>query len=609
MEKALKEKLLTLPTSSGVYLMKDASGNVIYVGKAKNLKRRVNSYFIGSDKPIKTLNLVSNIKDFDYIVTASDTDAFLLENNLIKKYQPHFNILLKDGKNYPYLKINLNEDFPRVEVTRKVKKDGSKYFGPYLNGVSPSQILKIIARAFSLRTCSLKITENSKAVRPCLNYSMGLCSAPCAKYITKADYKKQVEDVVRCLKGETKIVEKILFEKMQLASESQNYEKAIEIREEIKSLNLLKQRYTTQFSTLFNQDIVGFYTLGGYSVFTVMIIRSGKLMGVENFVTHGEQDYSQVVSTFLIQYYGENHVIPQKIVVFQDFVDKDELQSYLSQKSDEKLEIIVAQKGKNKKLCDIAELNGKEYLEKSIGLIKTKETKTLGAIEKLKEILHLSNTPCRMECYDISHTGGTNSVASMVVFLNGDVAKKHYRKFKIKSFEGNDDFASMKEVLSRRVLELEKSTDQSFSAKPDLVVIDGGKGQLSSVKQIFDELGVDIPLCSLAKQNEEIFVTWQEDSIKLKKSDVALQVLQRIRDEAHRFAITFHRLKRKNAMTTSVLDEVSGIGKVKKQQLFEKFGSIDAIKNATVKELMLVKGVTENQAIQILNILNKNKSK
>lgn len=608
MDEALKEKLLSLPTTSGVYLMKDKAGDIIYVGKAKNLKRRVNSYFVGSDKPIKTLNLVSNIADFDFIVTASDTDAFLLENNLIKKYQPHFNILLKDGKNYPYLKINLNEDFPKIEVTRKVKKDGSKYFGPYFNGISPSQILKIISRAFSLRTCSLKITENSKAVRPCLNYSMGLCSAPCAKFISKTDYKKQVDEVVRFLKGETKVVEKILFEKMELASSSQNYEKAIEIREEIKSLNILKQRYTTQFPTLFNQDVVGFYTTGAYSVFTVMIIRSGKLMGVENFVLQNAQDYSQIASTFLMQYYDANRVVPQKIVLGEDIVDRLELQTYLAQKSDEKLEILVAQKGKNKKLCDLAELNGKEYLEKSIGIIKTKQMKTLGAIEKLKEILHLNTPPYRMECYDISHTGGTNSVASMVVFLNGNVAKKHYRKFKIKSFEGNDDFASMKEVLSRRIAELKKSTDQSFSAKPDLVVIDGGKGQLSSVKQIFDELGVDIPLCSLAKQNEEIFVTWQNDSIKLKKSDVALQVLQRIRDEAHRFAITFHRSKRKNAMTTSILDEIYGIGKVKKQQLFEKFGSIDTMKNASVKELMLVKGITESQAIQILNIINKNKS-
>ena len=609
MTPALKEKLLSLPLSSGVYLMKDRSGNIIYVGKAKNLKRRVNSYFVGNDKPIKTFNLVSNIADFDYIVTASDTDAFLLENNLIKKYQPHFNILLKDGKNYPYLKINPNQDFPKIEITRKVKKDGAKYFGPYFNGISPSLILKIVERAFSLRTCSLKIEENSKPVRPCLNYSMGLCSAPCAKYITKQDYKKQVEEVIRFLKGDTKAVEMILADKMQLASDSQNYEKAIEIREEIKSLNLLKQRYTTQFSTLFNQDVVGYYSTGTHAVFTVMIIRSGKLMGVENFAMQDLQEFELATSSFLMQYYDANRVVPQKIVIPAEILDKEELQSYLSQKAEEKVEMVIAQKGKNKKLCDMAEANGKEYLEKSIGLIKTKEMRTLGAIEKLKDILHLKDAPRRMECFDISHTGGTNSVASMAVFLNGEPAKSHYRKFKIKSFEGNDDFASLREVLSRRMAELKTSTDQSFSSKPDLIIIDGGKGQLSSIMQIFEELEIhDIPLCSLAEQNEEIFVPWQNDSIRLKKSDVALQVLQRIRDEAHRFAITFHRSKRKNKMTTSVLDEIKGIGKVKKQMLFEKFGNIDAMKNASIKELMLVKGITQSQAVDILKILNKSKS-
>ncbi len=607
MNSALKEKLLSLPTSSGVYLMKDTSGTIIYVGKAKNLKRRVNSYFIGNDKPIKTVNLVSNIADLEYIVTASDTDAFLLENNLIKKYQPHFNILLKDGKNYPYIKINLKDDFPRLEITRKIKKDGAKYFGPYFNGISPAEILKIVARAFSLRTCTLKITESSKPTRPCLNYSMGLCSAPCAKYITKGDYRKQVEEVINFLKGETKNVEQILKQKMEIASESQNYEKAIEIREEIKSLNNLKQRYTTQFPTLFNQDVIGFHSTGTKAVFTVMIIRSGKLMGVENFALQDIQEYELITSTFLMQYY-ENRIIPKKIVLPNEIVDREELQEYLSQKSDEKLEIIVAQKGKNKKLCDIAEINGSEYLEKSIGIIKTREMKTLGAINRLKDILNLDGPPYRIECYDISHISGTNSVASMVVFLNGDVAKKHYRKFNIKTVEGNDDFASMKEVLTRRISKLKDSKDESFSSAPNLIVLDGGKGQLSSVQEIFDELKIQIPLCSLAKQDEEVFVTGKSDPIRLKRSDVALQVLQRIRDEAHRFAITFHRSKRKKAMVTSLLDEVNGIGKVKKQLLYEKFGTIENIKNATKKELMLVKGVTENQAIEILNVLNKSKS-
>ena len=584
--------------------MKDVNANIIYVGKAKNLKRRVNSYFIGNDKPIKTANLVSSIADFDYIVTTSDTDAFLLENNLIKKYQPHYNILLKDGKNYPYLKINLKDDFPKLEVTRKVKKDGAKYFGPYFNGISTTDIQKIVSRAFSLRNCSAKVTETSKPIRPCLNYSLGLCSAPCAKYISKADYKKQVADVVEFLKGDTKLVEQILKEKMQLASDSQNYEKAIEIRDEIKALNNLKQRYTTQFPTIFNQDVIGYYFTGTKSVFTVLIIRNGKLMGVENFALQDVGEYEQVAGLFLSQYY-ENRFIPKKIVLPNQILDIDDLKEYLSTKTEEKFEIVVAQKGKNKKLCDVAQLNGKEYLEKSIGILKTKEMKTVGAVQRIQQILNLSTPPYRIECYDISHTGGTNSVASMVVFLNGDVAKKHYRKFNIKTVEGNDDFASMKEILTRRISELKSSQDESFSSCPNLIVLDGGKGQLSSVEQIFKELDVDIPLCALAKQEEEIFVTTSETPVILKRSDVALQLLQRIRDEAHRFAITFHRSKRGKSMTKSVLDDVVGIGKVKKQQLFAKFGSVENIKNATPKELMLVKGITENQANEILKLLNK----
>ncbi len=604
MNKSFKEKLLSLPITSGVYLMKDRANNIIYVGKAKNLKRRVNSYFIGNDKPIKTANLVDNIADFDFILTPSETDAFLLENNLIKKHQPHFNILLKDGKNYPYIKINITDDFPKLEVTRKVKTDGAKYFGPYINGISPEEICKIVARAFSLRNCKKNLINGKFANRPCLNYSMGLCSGPCAGLISKAEYKKQVDEVINFLKGDTKKVEEILKQKMALASDSQNYEKAIEIRDEIKSLNRLKQRYTTQFPKLFNQDVVGYFSNGINSAITIMIIRNGKLMGVDSFSLTDMQGFEYVASTFLTQYYL-NRQIPKKIVLPSQIVDDIEFAEYLSQKSGQNVELFVAQKGKNKKLTDMASLNAKEYLEKSVGVTKTREMKTLGAIERLKQVLNLQSVPYRMECYDISHISGTNSVASMVVFLNGEPAKSHYRKFNIKTVVGNDDFASMQEVLTRRLEKLQSSDDQSFSSTPNLIVLDGGKGQLSSVVEIWKEKNINISLCSLAKQEEEVFLPNQAESIKLKKSDVALQVLQRIRDEAHRYAITFHRSKRTKSMTESVLDKVQGIGKVKKQLIFKKFGTIDAIKNATVNELMLVKGVTETEAINILNVLNR----
>lgn len=603
--KKLKDKLLSLPTTSGVYIMKDQSNNVIYVGKAKNLKRRVNSYFIGNDKPIKTFNLVQNIADFDYILTPSDTDAFLLENNLIKKYQPHFNILLKDGKNYPYIKIDLKEDFPKLEITRKVKNDGAKYFGPYFNGITPDEILKIVSRAFSIRKCNLKLKEGQKLARPCLNHSLGLCSAPCAGYISKAEYKKAVNDVINFLKGDIKQVKEILYQKMELASQTENFEKAIEIRDEIKSLNNLKQRYETQFPKLFSQDVVGYYNSGTNCCITILIIRHGKLMGAENFALTNLQDFEDVASTFLTQYYM-NREIPKNIVLPAKIADLSDFEQYLTQKSGKNIKIIIPEKGKNKRLVNLAVSNGKEYLEKSLGIIKTKEMKTVGAIERLGNLLKLPSTPYRIECYDISHVGGTNSVASMVVFLNGEPAKKHYRKFNIKTVEGNDDFASMQEVLTRRLNELANSKDQSFSSKPNLIVLDGGKGQLSSVLEVWKQKTVDIPLCSLAKQDEEIFVPNQSESVKLSKNDVALQVLQRIRDEAHKFAITFHRSKRSKNMIKSKLDEVKGIGKVKKQLLFDKFGSIESIKNASIKELMLINGITESQATEILKVLKNN---
>lgn len=602
MTNALKEKLHTLPTTAGVYLMKDINGQIIYVGKAKNLKRRVSSYFLNTEKTLKTHNLVEHIANFDYIVVASETDAFMLENNLIKKYQPHYNILLKDGKTFPYIKINLSDDFPKLEVTRKIKNDGSKYFGPYFNGISIEQIKKIVQVAFNIRTCNLKITENSKPVRPCLNYSLGLCLAPCAHYVSKEEYNLQIQKFVRFLKGETKEVETVLQQKMQTASDFTNFEKAIEIREMIKAINNLKRQSTTQFSSLIDQDVVGYYSTGTDAVITVMIIRAGKLMAVQNFAMVDINDFSYVAGNFLMQYYA-NKVVPKTIILPEMIEDYDVLTNYLESQTGQKINIVVTQKGKNKKLCELASQNGREYLEKSLGILKTKEIKTYGAITRLKEVLHLKNLPKRMECYDISNISGTNSVASMVVFINGDVAKKQYRKFNIKTVDGPDDFASMREVLTRRIAELHKSQDDSFSSCPDLIVLDGGKGQLSAVSGVFAELGEDIELCSLAKQDEEIFVPNFEEPILLKKSDVALQVLQRIRDEAHRFAITFHRSKRSKAMTKSVLDDIKGIGKSKKKLLFDKFGSLKNMATASIEELQLV-GITESVAEQIKKVLN-----
>ena len=592
METRLKEKLLSLPTTSGVYLMKDNNNNIIYVGKAKNLKRRVNSYFINNKKNEKTHNLVSNINDFDYILTNSELDALMLENNLIKKYQPYYNILLKDGKAFPYIKINKKEDFPRLEITRKIRKDGAKYYGPYFAGVDVHKLVELINSAFMIRKCNKSFTENSNIMRPCLNYSLGLCSAPCAKYINKTDYNDIIAKVEKFLQGDVEDVRQILNKKMENASENLNFERALELREQIKYLDRLKIRFTTQLPKMYDADFFGYYGDGINSVISVLIVRDGKVLGCENYNIIAIDEKETILTSFISQYYSLNRTLPKEIVVDCELQDKDSLLEFLKDKKKASVELVVSQKGVKHQLMITSINNAKEYLEKSLTKQDNKEKRTIKACERLQKVLNLPSIPYRMECYDISHISGTNKVASMVVFINGEPAKQHYRKFIIKTVEGNNDFASLMETLQRRLLELKKSKDISFSSKPNLIVIDGGKGQLSSVMEIVENMGVDdINFISLAKREEEVFVPYNTEPVILKKSDVALQLLQRIRDEAHRFAITFHRSKRGKSMTISELNDIKGLGKVKTKLLLERFGSVEGIKQASISELNLVRGI------------------
>ena len=600
METRLKEKLLSLPTTSGVYLMKDNNNNIIYVGKAKNLKRRVNSYFINNKKNEKTHNLVSNINDFDYILTNSELDALMLENNLIKKYQPYYNILLKDGKAFPYIKINKKEDFPRLEITRKIRKDGAKYYGPYFAGVDVHKLVELINSAFMIRKCNKSFTENSNIMRPCLNYSLGLCSAPCAKYINKTDYNDIIAKVEKFLQGDVEDVRQILNKKMENASENLNFERALELREQIKYLDRLKIRFTTQLPKMYDADFFGYYGDGINSVISVLIVRDGKVLGCENYNIIAIDEKETILTSFISQYYSLNRTLPKEIVVDCELQDKDSLLEFLKDKKKASVELVVSQKGVKHQLMITSINNAKEYLEKSLTKQDNKEKRTIKACERLQKVLNLPSIPYRMECYDISHISGTNKVASMVVFINGEPAKQHYRKFIIKTVEGNNDFASLMETLQRRLLELKKSKDISFSSKPNLIVIDGGKGQLSSVMEIVENMGVDdINFISLAKREEEVFVPYNTEPVILKKSDVALQLLQRIRDEAHRFAITFHRSKRGKSMTISELNDIKGLGKVKTKLLLERFGSVEGIKQASISELNLVRGIDMSLAERI----------
>jgi len=550
MNDILKEKLKRLPTQSGVYVMKDISGNVIYVGKAKNLKNRVSQYFnkkVADDGyTLKVKTMVSKIYDFEYFITLSEMDALALESNLIKKHQPFFNILLKDSKAYPYIKIDTKKPFPKPEIARKVKKDGAKYFGPYFAGIKAHDILKVINSAFEVRTCNLKIVNGKKAKRECLNYSLGLCSAPCTGRIDEEGYNKIIAKIIDFLNGNDNAIIKVLEDKMLKYAQHENFEKALELREEIKMVEKLKQKVVAEVPKNVEIDVFAYSTNNIAGAISLVVVRGGKIIGVKNVTTiDASLTESEILSNFIRQYY-ENSKVPEVILTSHVLEDANQLAEML--KTTKKPTITKAERGYKKNLLKMAMFNAKDHLEKSSSIEKAHYDKTIGALQNLQNALNLNRLPKRMECYDISNTQGTNSVAAMVVFVNGEPAKRHYRKFKIKTVEGPNDFASLAEVLKRRFAELKKGTDASFKEKPDLIVIDGGKGQLSTCFAVLQDSGEDIEMISLAEQFEEVFIPNTPQPIMLKRTSVELKLLQSLRNEAHRFAITFHRDLRNKEM-------------------------------------------------------------
>lgn len=605
MNDKIRQKLKTLTTKPGVYVMRNKSGEIIYIGKAKNLKNRVSQYFRNSPKPSKVQAMVNNVDDFDYFIAVSELDALGLESNLIHKHQPFYNILLKDGKAFPYIKIDLKEDFPRLEIVRKVKKnDGCKYFGPYIAGIDPREILKTINMAFKIRTCKLKINSLTHAKRECLNYSLGLCLAPCTGRTTKEEYGEEIKKVVRFLNGNDDEIEKILKEKMEIASNLQNFERAIELRESLKMVTKLKQRVVANLPKDVNKDVFAYYTDGISGVINVMVVRGGKILGIVNFEqSDAELEEADTLFNFISQYYG-NMLVPNEIIVSHP-IDEELLKDFLEKNG----KVISNPHGVNLTLLKMAKENAEEYLEKKMEKEKIAYNSSIGAMKMLQEKLSLKNLPRRIECYDISHISGTNKVASMVVFVNGIAEKKEYRKFKIKTVEGNDDFASLKETLSRRLQRYKDQNGESFKEKPDLLVIDGGKGQLSSCYEILRSFNLEkeIDIISLAKKLEEVYTVHSNFPIVLKYGSAELKLLQRVRDEAHRFAITFHRQIRTNAQTHLELEEINGLGKVKINALLKAFGSTKNIKNASIEELCLVKGIHETLAHDIKKFFDNKK--
>ena len=590
----VQEKLKLLPDDPGVYIMLDSDKNVIYVGKARNLKNRVRQYFHSSVKTEKVAAMVANIADFYYVITRSEIDALALENNLIKKYKPKYNILLKDDKTYPYIRVNVSEKYPSFSVSRKLKK-GSKYFGPYMGGVRVKDVLEIVNMAFGVRTCAVSIGEKPK--KPCLNYHIRRCLAPCAHMCSEEEYGERVRQAMRFLDGEEGNVETLLTEKMHAYAEAEEFELALDCKNKLDMLGKIALKRITAINRDMNADVVAYVSNNIYAAINILIIRRGIMQGASTFPVENASDDAEAVSSFLTQYYA-NHQIPDEIVA-QEFAENKLLEDFFRDRYSKPVSVTLPKQGIRRRLVEMAENNAREYLEKSLDKIRHKEDMTINACKRLQELLGLSRYPRRMECYDISNISGTDKVGSMVVFVDGEADRSSYRRFRIRTVEGANDFASLQEVLRRRLAKLGSEEEERFP-RPDLVIIDGGKGQLSAVREIFEEAGIaDIDLISLAKREEEIFTLSSEGSVLLSKRDYSLQMLQRIRDEAHRFAITYFRnIHSKNALA-SVLTEIDGVGKARRRALMDRFGTLDRIMRASEKELASVEGISENLAREI----------
>ncbi|MDR2202167.1 MAG: excinuclease ABC subunit UvrC [Clostridiales bacterium] len=587
---SLEEKIKDLPTEPGVYVMRNAGGDIIYIGKAVVLKNRVRQYFSTTPKAPKVRAMVDNIADFEYIITLSEKDALTLEANLIKKYKPRYNILLKDDKASPYIRIDLREPFPTPEITRRVKRDGAKYFGPYFGGVRVSDVLDIIRAAYRMRTCPKKLTRRK---RECLNYHIGLCLGPCRGRVDEETYAETVRRVIAFLSGRDDSAERLIEEKMLAAAKNEDFERAAVLRDRLAMLKDLKARTVTELNAGADIDSFAYATDGVRSAVSVAVVRGGKMMGVKNFIiTDAELKESDALSAAVAQYYGGGAAVPDEIALGDEF-DASALSGFLSTLTSSRVEVVFPKIGVKKKLVAMAKKNADDYLVKSVQTRERELDMTARAADNLARILGVASCR-RMECYDISHISGTDKVASGVTFLNGEPCRSEYRRYKIKTVEGSDDFACLAEVLARR-LKRANDGDEKFSELPDLIIIDGGKGQLSSAYESLKGSGFNIDMISLAKRDEEVFTVGNPEPLLLAKSSYPLRLLQRIRDEAHRFAITYHRSTRAKRYA-SVLDGIRGVGPKKRKILLERFESVGAIGAADLATLEAIDGIDRRTA-------------
>ncbi len=598
MNQEIAEKLKLLPDSPGVYQMYDAGGHVIYVGKAVNLKNRVRQYFQNSAKPPKVAAMVSHIGDFEYILTANETEALTLESNLIKAMQPRYNILLKDDKHFPYVRLDIRQDFPRFEVVRKVKKDGAKYFGPYLSALALRDSMEMIRDVFPVRHCKKDIKRAiARRERPCLMYHLGKCCAPCKGDVSREAYHALLNNVCKFLDGQTQPMIDMLTGEMRAASENMEYEKAATFRDKIASVQNLGERQQAISAKGRECDVFAYVRDGQDSVVFALFVRGGKVVGTQRYKMEcGDESPGEVVASFLKQYYADSGLIPGEVVVRELPDESHAIAVWLSELRGKKVEIFRPQRGEKRRLTEMAYENGLDSIKKARELEHRSWEKGEGAMLRLCGLIGLAEIPRRMECYDNSHIRGRDTVSGMVVFIDGERAPKEYRRFKIKAEAGGDDYLAMREVLTRR-FQKAADGDGKFCDLPDLLVVDGGRGQLNVALQVLGEFGLgDIPAIGLAERHEDIILPDQPEALSLADHDPALHVLQRIRDEAHRFAITYHRSLRAKNTLYSELDSVAGVGPKRKKALFDALVSAEAIREANLEALAKIKGMDRRSA-------------
>ena len=610
----LQATLKKLPDRPGVYLMRDGRGDVVYVGKAQSLRNRVRSYWqkatpVGEVHRIRSV--IDRVQDVEYTLTDSISEALLLEANLIKRYRPRFNVRLKDDKSYPYIKITMADDFPRVERTRKLVEDGSRYFGPYASASSVDESMNLVRRLFPFRTCTIDIEDGKRALaRPCLLFHIKRCQGPCIQAVSKADYRGQIDQIELFLEGRQESVVQALTADMKVASERTDYERAATLRDKIRAIERTMESQKMAAFKRTQLDMVGLARQDNQAAIQLFAIRGGKMIGRDVFLLDAvrEAPDEEVLSSFLLQFYARATSIPPQVLVPNELPDAADLEAFLSERRGGPSRLAVPLRGEKRELMALATRNAGETLAREQARWMADEGKTLGALEELAEALGLPGPPLRIECYDISNVQGSDSVGSMVVFEEGKPRTGEYRRFKIRTVVGANDYASHQEVLRRRFRRAKDGDEGAEEAlrwaMPDLVIIDGGKGQVSAAKEVLDELGLhDLPLAGLAKEREELFQPDVAAPVVLPPTSSALYLVQRLRDEAHRFAITYHRDLRSKRQTRSAFDDLPGVGPKRRRALLRVFGSAKRVRDAPVEQIAAVPGIGAALAARIKETL------